>query len=1037
MKVIALLFTFFICVSVTNGQKKPAETLKNQRVEKIINSQWTFNYFPVETADKGYESPRFDDSRWSAISVPHTWNTYETTGELHPFIKNASENDDPYWWTGWGWYRKHFSINKEYADRKVFIEFEGVQKYCKVWINGKYLGDHKGGYGSFDFDLTQYLIPDGDNVIAVAVNNSQNDKFKIPPMAAGNFNVYGGIYRDVTIVLKNKLYIPMQGSASHEGGTYVTTPRLSAKEGVVRVQTWVKNDNPEKKICSLQTSIFDANNRIVQVLKTNAEINPGQEFKFDQSSKPVQNPHLWSSEDPYLYRIYSEVIDGKDVADTYTSPLGFRWFRWDYDENFLYVNDKKMVIHGGNRHQEYPWLGDAIPKWITIMDYTDIAENLNYNFMRTAHYPNDNLVYDLTDKYGIVIDEETPSIKNQDFSVEVQEQQMKEMIRRDRNHPSIMLWSMGNETNHAVDSKFAVAEDTTRILTARRVTEGSAGKYVKHTDENLAIENLLRCTIRGWYNMDVKDLEPTDSQHCGTEEHQMNMLKASGRFGTGNLCTWLYEDHGADREYLNSPLLHVNPKGYVDVYRVPKYAYYFWQATYSKKPMVFILPHFWRPQYLGQKKDIVVNSNCDRVELKVNGVSKGSQIPDATNFHSVTFKDIEIEKGILTAIASKNGATVTTQLVMAGDPAKIVLKSSQNKLTADRGSVAIITADIVDSKGIHVYGAANTIKWTVTGPGKLVGPSIFETDINKHHEMEGVWYMDMPVSNVIRSTGKGGKIHIVVSAGGIASAAIDIDSEEFKPDDSVIHEPLLGDDGRKPVAKSDLKIYRLEEVPREINFTFDEFSLPKNDKAGFSKILCEYILKNNPSVDTSQIEFKALIELFSTQLMNNDGHLIADDYNYSVDHFNTCRLISRYVASTKLPALFKEGLRRYYSNSIIMQGSEKNTGDEMNWLNWIPSGGTVVVYGDAANVSALKGAVFTNKSDLADLIAVVYPAFMKFSDETKQRDLEFIARMNPYIHVNAVSEQSIEGNKEKITKVSYKAEKGQPILIPLLKFISE
>ena len=145
---------------------------------------------------------------------------------------------------------------RSYTGRKVFIEFEGVQKYCKVWINGKYLGDHKGGYGSFDFDITQYIKPGDDNVIAVAVNNRQNDQFKIPPMAAGNFNVYGGIYRDVTIVLKNNLYIPMQGSASHEGGTFVTTPVVIRKQGVVRVQTWVKNDNPAKKSCTLQTTIF-------------------------------------------------------------------------------------------------------------------------------------------------------------------------------------------------------------------------------------------------------------------------------------------------------------------------------------------------------------------------------------------------------------------------------------------------------------------------------------------------------------------------------------------------------------------------------------------------------------------------------------------------------------------------------------------------------------------------------------------------------------------------------------------------------------
>jgi beta-galactosidase len=1036
MKAIILLLSIFICFSGLEGQKKPVEAAKTQRIEKIINSHWTFNYFPNESADKGYESQGYDDSKWPAVSLPHTWSTYETTGELHPFIRNASEVDNPYWWSGWGWYRKHFSINSEYAGRKIFIEFEGVQKFCKVWINGKYLGDHKGGYGSFDFDITQYIKPGSDNVIAVAVNNRQNDQFKIPPMAAGNFNVYGGIYRDVTIVLKNNLYIPMQGSAIHEGGTFVTTPQVSEKEGIVRVQTWVKNDNPEKKSCVLQTSIFDASNKLIQVIKSNSEINPGQLYKFDQTFKPIINPHLWSNEDPYMYHIYSEVISGKDIFDTYTSPLGFRWFRWDYKENFLYVNGKKMVIHGGNRHQEYPWLGDAIPKWITEMDFKDISENLNYNFMRTAHYPNDKYVYDLTDKYGIVVDEESPSIKNQDFSAEVQEQQMKEMIRRDRNHPSIMFWSMGNETNRAVDSKFAVAEDTTRILTARRVTDGSAGKYVKHTDENLAIENLLRCTIRGWYNKDVKDLEPTDSQHSGTEEHQQNMLKASGLFGTGNLSTWLYEDHGADREYLNAPMLHVNPKGYVDLYRIPKYAYYFWQATYAIKPMVFILPHFWRSQYLGLKKDIIVNSNCDRVELKVNGISKGFQTPDETNFHSVTFKGILVEKGTLTAVGSNNGVTVTAQVNMAGDPARIILTSSHTKLPSDRGAVAIITADIVDSKGNHVYGANNPVKWTITGPASFAGPTAYESDINKHHSMEGIWYMDMPVSNVLRSTGEQGKIHISVSASGLASGSVDIQAEEIKQDNSVISEPVLDNSNRKPVVRFEIKSARLEEIPREVKLSYDEFKVTSADKSGYARLIFDYVIKNNPSVDTSTVEFRSLIDLFSTHLLNNDGVLIADDYNFSVDHFNNCRLISGYIAATKLPPLFKDGLRKYYADVIIKQGSEKNAGDEMNWLNWIPSGGTVVIFDDGS-IPAVKGAIMTGKNELADLIAVVYPTFVKFSDEAKERALIFISKANPYIKINSISEQSSTGNKEKSTKVTYMAEKGQPILIPLLKFIAE
>ena len=1034
-----LLLVFFLasCIASLNAQKSQSGLLKSPRLEKIINSDWTFNYFSDESADDGYQSPGFDDSKWPAISIPHTWSTFETTGEVHPFIKSPSETDNPYWWIGWGWYRKHFRVSPGHSGQKIFIEFEGVQKYCKVWINGKYLGDHKGGYGSFDFDITNYITEGKDNVLAVAVNNSQKDQFRIPPMAAGNYDVYGGIYRDVTMVIKDKLYIPMQGSATHEGGTFVTTPVLSEKEGTVRVQTWIKNDNAQPKECTLNTYILDATGKTIQSVKSKYTIQSGQLYKSDQTFKPVKSPRLWSNESPYLYKVYSEVLDGSRVTDSYASPLGFRWFRWDYKENFLYLNNMKMVIHGGNRHQEYPWLGDAIPKWITLMDFTDIAENLNYNFMRTAHYPNDKYVYELTDKFGIVIDEESPSIKNQDFSPEVQKQQMTEMIRRDRNHPSIMFWSMGNETNHAVDSKYAVTEDTTRILTARRVLDGSAGAYVHHTDDNLAIEDLLRCTIRGWYNKDVKDFEPDDAQHCGTEEHQQNMLIASGRFGTGNLCTWIYADHGADREYLNSPLLHVNPKGYVDVYRVPKYAYYFWQATYSKKPMVFIQPHYWRSQYLGQKKDIVVSSNCDKVELKVNGKSKGTLVPDQSNYHCVTFRDILVENGTLSAVATKDGTTISIQLVMAGDPAKIILRCKDQKLNADRASVAIITADIIDAKGNHVYGANNPVKWSVSGPATLVGPSVYESDIDRHHEPDGVWYMDMPVSNVIRSTGKPGKIHVTVSATGLASGSFDIDALDIKPDDSFIIEPVLSDEGRNTVAKTGFKQERLEETPEGIKSTYDELRFSASDKLGYAKAVKDYIIKNNQAIDTSSVEFRTLISLFASQLMNNNGRLIADDFNFNVSHYNNCRLISGYIISLKLPQLFKDGLKKYYADAVITKGMEKNAGDEMNWMNWIPSGGTVVISQDGALPSWPKGTIITNKTDLVQLITLVYPVFVNYDADARERALTFTGKMNPYITVKSVSDQSREGDKEKKTEVTYTVEKGKPILIPLIKFISQ
>jgi hypothetical protein len=858
MRITILVLSFFICSFVSKAQIKNVLNQKNQRIEKIINSQWTFNYFSSETADKGYEANRFDDSKWPVISLPHTWNTYETTGELHPFIKNNIESENIYWWLGWGWYRKHFSISKEYSDKKIFVEFEGVQKYCKVWLNGKLLGEHKGGYGSFDFDITSSVKPGEDNVLAVAVNNTQNDQFKIPPGANSGFNIYGGIYRNVTLVLKNKLYIPMQGSATHEGGTFIYTPKVSEKEGVVVIQTWVKNDNLQKKSFTLQSTILDATGKVVQIVKTDNELNPGQLLKFEQIFKPVKNPHLWSTADPYLYKVVSEILEGKEVADTYNTPLGFRWYSWDSKENQLYINGKKLVVNGVNRHQEYPWLGGVIPDWLTALDFTNITGSLKYNFLRTAHYPNSRLVYEQADKYGVVINEEAPFINSQGYSQEVHELQIREMIRRDRNHPSILFWSPGVTSGSSGSAKMILTEDSTRIV---------------------ADHSVLRDT-------------------------------------------------------------------------------------------------------------------------------------SVTNFGSV------------------NGNILTSSHTLkAGDPAKIIISGTRKKIVADKGSVVILTADIIDSQGVPVTAASNTIKWNINGPATLVGPELYESATGKHNSTEGGWYSEMPASNVIRSDGKPGKIHISVMASGLASGSFDVEAEELKTDNSIVVEPTLIDNGRKQIERIELNVNRLDEVPQEINPINTEFNPGISGKTMFPKTIRDFIFRNNPLVDTTKIEFRTLVNLLSYQLTNNNGLISAADFNYNAGHYNNCRLISGYINATKLPPLFKDALKQYYSNSIIRLGNEKNAGDEMNWLNWIPSGGTVVISTNQSSGTYPKGTIITTKTQLIDLIALVYPGFPTFSNDAKERALTFISKMNPYIQVSA--------NTGTLVNSSCVAEKGQPILIPLLKFISE
>ncbi len=872
MKKILTFILLASCAIFIGAEKKSSAPAKSQRTEKTINTNWTFNYFPDEEPGKGYEASGYNDLNWSVISIPHTWSTFETTGDMHPFIKNTSEANDPYWWKGWGWYRKRFNVNEKYTTgRKIFIEFEGVQKYCKVWLNGKYLGEHKGGYGSFDFDLTGSIVSGKENVLAVAVSNRKNDQYKIPPMDLPDFNVYGGIYRDVKIVIKNKLYIPMQGSASHEGGTFITTPSVSEKQAVVRIQTWVKNDYDQPRNCMLNTYIMDAANKVVQVIKSKYTINPGQMYRFDQTSKPVKNPHLWSPENPYMYKVHSEVSDGAVVTDSYTSPLGLRWFRWNYGEKTLYLNGKKLSISGGKIGQEYPWIGGAVPSWLAETDLKDISATKRYNLILTSNYPNDKEVYNLTDKYGFIVIEESPGAGNKAYSEEVREQQMKEMVRRDRNHPAIMFWSLGSGSDHTVSSKYVLAEDTTRIVTARRAAGGSAGASVKHT----------------------------------------------------------YDD------------------------------------------IVF-------------------------TELK--------------HYPSAGEEDL----------------LITAQEARSGEPAKIALSGSHKKTAADRGSVVIVSAEVVDSKGVRVKDASNTLKWEVTGPAKLAGPSVFESDKNMYRSAEGASYLNIPVPNVIRLTGKTGKVKVTVSASGLASGTFELDASEIRPDNTVITEPLLNDEGRRPVARAVLVIERLEEVPQEVKEIVTDFNSGTSDKQGYVKSIRAFIHKNHPFVDTATIEFRTLVNVFASYLNNNNGLLTASDFNYNVAHYNNCRLISGYINATKLPPLFKETLRKYYSDAVIVNGSEKNAGDEMNWMNWIPSGGTVIISQESDINNWPKGTLITSKDELPDLISAVYPVFAKYSEEARERALTFVSKMNPYVH----QEQGPSG-------IIYRAERGKPVLIPLQKFISQ
>ena len=1008
MKRLYLIFLLVFPTFLAAGEYIP----RTVRIVQTVNRDWTFNYLPSGEEDLSVAGSAFDDRKWPAVAVPHTWMTYETTGDLHPYIMSASEREDPYWWNGWGWYRKRIVFGRELEGKRIFVEFDGVQKYAKVFLNGALLGDHKGGYGGFCFDLTPHVRFGEENLLCVEVSNRRDDRFgTIAPATAGNFNVYGGIYRDVRIVVKDPVHIPFQGSHLHEGGTFVTTPQVSEKEATVCVKTYVRIGMSVPREVTVRTVVTDSAGRVVLTLRSSRRVEPGRIAEFVQHGGPLVRPRLWSPQSPYLYTVWSEVYEGDRLTDTYRSPLGFRWFHWDYADNTLVVNGEKIHIHGTNRHQEYPWLGDAMPKWLTERDMTDIRYGMNTNFMRTAHYPHDPMVYDFNDRHGIITVEEVPNLKAIRYDRGTQEDNMREMVRRDRNHPSIFFWSVGNETTQAADSKWTYEEDTTRIIHERK-TE-MYGDYVSHHASNLDMENLLRVTIRGWYDKDVKNLEPRNNarvlksgQLAGTEEWQHKMARVQdgsirGRID-GNVLGWLYEDHGCDRLYTDSPLKNINYKGWVDLYRVPKYMYYLWQANYLPELMVFVQPHRWQRKYVGQRRTIQVDSNGESVELLVDGRSLGVKYPSKENFFTVEVPDVEIVPGELKAVAVRDGERVESRIEMAGEPARIMLKAERGVIPADRSGVDIIMADIVDDRGNHVLGVTAPLTWEVSGEGTLVGPGLYTSDMDKTLATEGTGYVVTPVPNVVRSTGRPGTITVRVSSPGVEPAEVTIRTEAVeRAVGTGIYEPELSDEGRERVAK-DTAFREVVKYVEEMKPIDSSEQIDADTPRQYADRMRGFVMERNPQIDSSCVEFRSLVKRLAGYVAGVKGELTEDDYNFIARTYNDVRMLARVVDSRNFHPAYAEELKKYYAETMLERGELTDVEGEVRMLEAIPREIDIVYIrrpkGTAADTIQYGNTTYRYSaytSSLEGAVALLHPGFGKFGPQQREKVLDYLVKINP------------------------------------------
>ncbi len=404
------------------------------RQELNFNREWKF-----QLGDHpGAEVIGYNDSKWDDIGLPHSFSM--------PYFAS------PKFYTGYGWYRKHFDVPANWSGRRLFLEFDGAFQDAEIFINGQRIGEHKGGYTGFSYDITG-AVKTGDNLVAVRLNNLWN-----PQLAprAGEHVFSGGIYRDVRLVVTGPLHVTWYG-------TFVTTPQVSAESGTVNVKTEIRNDGAAAKNCLLKTDVLDPAGKTVATISSTQSVPAGTTVTFDQTTGPVANPKLWHPDHPFLYTAVSRIFDGKNQSDQFETTFGFRWFKWTAEQGF-FLNGEHFYIKGADAHQDHAGWGDAVADSGFYRD-VNLVKEAGFDFIRGSHYPHAPAFADACDKLGVLFWSEncfwgmggrasdgfwnasaypTNAADDAAFEASVRDS-LRDMIRINRNHPSIVAWSMCNE----------------------------------------------------------------------------------------------------------------------------------------------------------------------------------------------------------------------------------------------------------------------------------------------------------------------------------------------------------------------------------------------------------------------------------------------------------------------------------------------------------------------------------------------------------------------------------------------------------------
>jgi beta-galactosidase len=765
----------------------------------------------------GAERPGFDDREWRRLDVPHDWSIEGTPREDAPATGRGG-----FLPTGVGWYRKAFRLPADARGRTTRLEFDGVYMNSDVWINGVHLGRRPYGYTSFVYDITQHVVS-GVNVVALRVDNSRQPNSR--------WYTGSGIYRHVWLTAMDPLHVV-------HWGQHVTTPRVDSARAEVAVRTRVENDHRAARQGVLRSVVLDGTGREVSRAEAAFSLAAGEEAELGQQLD-VTSPRLWSVETPHLYTLRSEVLDGGRVTDRTSTTFGIRSIAYEKTQGFL-LNGARVKMKGVNLHHDGGAVGAAVPERIWEHRLA-LLKAMGTNAIRTAHNPPAPEFLDLCDRMGFLVmaeafDEWTvgkvPEGYHKYFA-EWSERDVVDFVHRDRNHPSIVLWSAGNEigeqtTPDGVQVLRRLLDIFHREDPTRPVTTGNDQIHADGRPASVEFLNALDIVgynyVDRWHERREIFAEQDRHDHpewkmigtesgnvfqsrderysLGTDPAVVRPNYTSGMIQAERRWKWI-----AMRDYFAGDFMWTGvdylgesfwpfkgfASGAVDIIGRPKDAYYLYQSLWTDRPVLHLFPHWNWPGREGQVIPVLAYTSCNIVELFLNGRSLGEKrlefpaqgtsggwntyalpVVNATTNDLHLSWDVPYEPGVLRAVGKRRDGTVACEAEVrtAGRPAAIRLAADRDTITAAPGDVALVRFEIVDSAGTVVPTADNEVSFSVSGGSIL---ALDNADLQNHdpYQSDRRRAFNGRGLAIVRATAPGA-LRLSASADGLPSASVSV-----------------------------------------------------------------------------------------------------------------------------------------------------------------------------------------------------------------------------------------------------------------------